>query len=110
MNSSLQKTINQTFLQLLEDLKDKKEIQVLFQDLMGTEEYEELVKKLAIVYWLRKKRPADIIESNLDVSKKEIKDVEKLMDKDGIKLAIKYMEAEEFANTWVEKIKEFKKK
>jgi uncharacterized protein YerC len=109
MNASLQKTISRTFLQLIEDLKDKEEIQTLFQDLMGEKEYEDLVKKLAIVYWLRKARPVDIIRNNLDVSAKEIKEVEKIMDKKGIKLAIKYMEAEEFANVWSEKIKKYTK-
>lgn len=109
INKSLQKTINQTFLQLLMDLKDKKEIEDLFRDLMGEEEYQDLVKKLAIVYWLRKKRPIDVIKNNLGVSDKEIKEVDKLMTKGGIKLAIKYMEAEEFANTWVKKIRKFNK-
>jgi uncharacterized protein YerC len=109
MNASLQKTISRTFLQLIEDLKDKEEIQTLFQDLMGEKEYEDLVKKLAIVYWLRKARPVNIIQNNLDVSVKEIKEVEKIMDKKGIKLAIKYMEAEEFANVWSEKIKKYTK-
>lgn len=110
INSSLQKTINRTFLQLLEDLKDKKEIEEFFKDLLGEDEYINIVKKLAVVYWLRKKRPIDIIQNNLGVSKKFISDVAKRMDKDGVKLAIKYMEAEEFANVWVEKIKKFGKK
>src|SRR3989304_5777541 len=102
MNPSLEKTINHTFLQLLEDLKNKKEMEEVFRDLMGEKEYGEIVKKLAIVYWLRKKRDVDIIRENLKVSSVEISSAEKIMDKKGIKLAIKYMEAEEFANQWVE--------
>ena len=109
MNPSLEKTINHTFLQLLEDLKNKKEMEEVFRDLMGEKEYGEIVKKLAIVYWLRKKRDVDIIRENLKVSSVEISSAEKIMDKKGIKLAIKYMEAEEFANQWVEKIKKFKR-
>ena len=81
----------------------------VFRDLMGEKEYGEIVKKLAIVYWLRKKRDVDIIRENLKVSSVEISSAEKIMDKKGIKLAIKYMEAEEFANQWVEKIKKFKR-
>ena len=102
MNSVLRDTINTTFLQTLTDLSGKHE--VFLRDLMG-EDYEKLVKKLAIVYWLRKKRAKDVIKNNLEVTEKDIKDAEKLMDKKGIKLAIKYMEAEEFANVWSEKIK-----
>lgn len=109
MNPSLQKSINQTFLQLVEDLKSQNEIEVVFKDLLGEDEYNNLVKKLAVVYWLRKKRPLDVIQNNLVVNKKLISEVASKMDKDGIKLAIKYMEAEEFANTWLERIKKFKK-
>ena len=116
MNKSLQKTINQTFLQLIEDLKDKKDppagragIEEFFRDLMGDNEYEDLVKKLAVIYWLRKRRPMDIIQNNLGVDEKYINGVKPLMDKKGIKLAINYMEAEEFANTWSDKINKIKK-
>jgi uncharacterized protein YerC len=108
VNKSLQKTINETFLQTLTDLGGKQEM--FLRDLMGEKEYDDLVKKLAIVYWLRKKRPLDVIENNLGVKNSYVNEVKRLMDKKGIKLAIKYMEAEEFANTWVEKIKKFKKK
>ena len=103
MNPSLQKTLNKTFLQLIDDLKDKKEI--FFRDFLGEKEYEDLVKKLAVIYWIRKNRPVDIIRENLKVSSAEIASAKKLMNKDGIKLAIKYLEAEEFANVWAEKIK-----
>lgn len=109
INKSLQKTLNQTFLQLVEDLKNKKEIEDLFRDLLGEKEYESVVKKLAVVYWLRKKRTKDVIKNNLGVTSKEIAEGQKLMDKKGIKLAIKYMEAEEFANVWAEKIKKLRK-
>lgn len=104
MNSSLQKTIKVTFLQLLEDLKDKKEIGTVLEAL-APNEYQEMIKRLAVVYWLRKKRPIDVIKNNLDVSITYIQDIKKIMDSGGIKTAIKYMEAEEFANVWVEKIK-----
>jgi uncharacterized protein YerC len=107
INKSLQKTIDQTFLQLLVDLKDKKEITVFLKGLMGEKEYNELVKKLAVIYWLRKNRPTDIIKNNLDVNDKYIDSIKPLINKPGIKLAIKYMEAEEFANVWAEKIKKF---
>ncbi|MGA3291694.1 MAG: hypothetical protein ABSC49_00940 [Candidatus Microgenomates bacterium] len=109
MNSSLQKTLKQTFLQLIEDLKDKKEIDSVLEDLMEND-YEKLIKKLAVVYWIRKKRPDDIIQNNLGVTDKYIKDVKKIMEKPGIKLAIKYMEAEEWANVWAKRIKNLSKK
>jgi hypothetical protein len=104
MNLSLQRTLKQTFLQLIEDLKDKKEIDNVLSDLLEND-YEELIKKLAVVYWLRKKRPNDVIKNNLEVTNKYINSVKMIMDTPGIKTAIKYMEADEWANVWAERIK-----
>lgn len=105
MNSVLKKEISNTFLQTIKDLRNELEFENFLNDILGEKGYEDLVKRLAIVYWLRKKRPKDIIKNNLEVTEKEIVEAEKLMDKKGIKLAIKYMEAEEFANVWSERIK-----
>mgnify|MGYP001580837893 CR=1 FL=1 len=58
----------------------------------------------------RKKRDEENIAENLKVTKKEITEAIKLMEKDGIKAAIKNLEAEEWANVWAEKIKKFTKK
>lgn len=109
MNLILKREIEKTFLQTVRELRTEIEIARFLCDLMGQTEFDELVKKLAIVYWLRKKRSGEVIKNNLDATNKEIAEVEKLMDKKGIKLAIKYLEAEEFANTWSEKIKKFTK-
>lgn len=94
----------------MDDLKDKNETEIFFKDLLGENEYTGLVTKLAVVYWLRKKRPIDVIQNNLGVSNKFISEIEKRMNTEGIKLAIKYMEAEEFANTWASRIKKFTKR
>lgn len=107
INSSLQKTIKTTFLQLIEDMKDKNKINDVLNDL-APNEYQEMIKKLAVVYWIRKKRPDDVIKNNLGVTDKYINSVKKIMETPGIKLAIKYMEADEWANVWAEKIKKMK--
>lgn len=110
MNKALEKTLNSIFLQLLEDLKGKKEIESFLKDFVGERDYGRLVKKLATVYWIRKNRPTEVIKNNLTVTEKEIIETKKIMNRPGIKLAIKYMEAEEFANVWVDKIKKLKQK
>lgn len=101
----LQKEITNTFFQTLEDLKTKKDFEIFFNDLLIQEELEVLTKRLAIAYWLHKKRDYENIKTNLRVTAKEIEEVEEKLDSRGYKLALKYMEAEEWSNKWSEKIK-----
>lgn len=105
MNLILKKEIEKTFLQTIKDLRSDAELEFFLKDILGEIAYVKLVKKLAIAYWLRKKRSYENIKINLEVSTKEISEVEKLMDKKSVKLAIKYLEAEEFANVWSERFK-----
>lgn len=101
----LQKEITNTFFQTLEDLKTKKDLEVFFSDLLTLTEFESLTKRLAIAYWLHKKRDYENIKTNLKVTTREIKEVEKKLDSKGYKLALKYIEAEEWSNKWALAIK-----
>lgn len=101
----LQKEIISTFFQTLEDLKTKKELEIFFRDFFDEKELEIYTKRLAIAYWLHKKRDYENIKTNLKVTTKEIKEVEKKLDSKGYKLALKYIEAEEWSNKWAERIK-----
>lgn len=107
MNSTLKKELVKTFFQTLTDLKDQKKLEIFINDFLTEVEFDKLIKRLAIIYWLRKKRGTENIVENLKVSKNEIREAEKLMPKEGIKAAIKNLEAEEFANIWSDKIKKF---
>lgn len=109
LNPILDKQIKQTFFQLIADLKDTKEAEIFFKDFFNDTELETFVKRLAITYWLRKGRTEENIITNLKVSKKEVAKTKKSLDSKGVGLAIKYLEAEEFANVWSEKIKKFAK-
>lgn len=110
MNSSLKRGLLQTFVQMVEDLKDKKEIETFLKDFFDDEELETYIKRISIVYWLKKGRDEENIKRNLLASPKEIKLAREMLKKEGVQLAIKKIEAEEWANKWVEKIKNFKKK
>lgn len=101
----LQKQISITFFQTLEDLKSKENLSLFFVDFLTEKEHNSLVKRLAIAYWLHKKRDYENIKTNLNVTLKEIEEVEKKLDSTGYKLALKYMEAEEWSNKWSEKFK-----
>jgi len=89
---------------MIEDLENKKEIEKFLTDFFDEAEFEKYIKRLAIAYWLKKGRDEENIKRNLLATSKEIADAKKSLKKEGIKLALKKIEAEEFANTWVEKI------
>lgn len=110
MNPSLKRQLLRTFAQMIDDLKDPKEIEIFLTDFFDDEELEKYVKRVSIAYWLKKGRDQENIKRNLLATSKEIAEAEKSLKKEGIKLALKKIEAEEFANVWAEKIKKFAKK
>ena len=95
---------------MMEDLKDKHEIEKFLTDFFSDEELEKYIKRLATIYWLKKGRNKENIKRNLLASPKEISEAQSLLKKEGVKLAIKKIEADEWANVWAEKIKKFAKK
>lgn len=105
INPTLKKTLATTFDQLLADLKDPKDIRTFLLDFMEESEYEMYVKRLAVAYWLKKKRTYANISENLKVSSATVASIHKKVESEGIKLALKNIEAEEWANQWAEKFK-----
>ncbi len=104
LNASLKKQIRETFEQALIDLKDRNELSTFLHDFFTESEIEAFSKRLAIAYWLKKKRSYSNIKDNLKVSSATIASVQTQMDSKGLKLAIEKIEAEEWANQWAEKI------
>ncbi|EKE06344.1 MAG: hypothetical protein ACD_19C00016G0017 [uncultured bacterium] len=107
--NALQKEIKNTFFQTLEDLKIKKEFEIFFNDFFDRDELETFTKRLAIAYWLKKKRTVENIKTNLKATREDIDFVKSRLQTKGIKLAVKHMEAEEWSNIWSEKIKKLGK-
>lgn len=105
--NALQKEIIDTFFQTLEDIKTKKDFETFFNDFLTPKELETYAKRLAIAYWLKKGRSYENIMQNLHASLVDVKKLEKIMNTPGIKLALKKMEAEEWANVWSEKMKKY---
>lgn len=105
MNPSLKRQLLRTFSQMLSDLKTPKQIETFLIDFFDEGELETNIKRLATAYWLKKGRDKDNIKRNLLASPKEITLAEQLLKNDGVKLAIKVIEAEEWANVWSQKIK-----
>lgn len=107
LNPSLKKQIIKTFTQAVADLKDYDETDTFIKDFYTKAETETFAKRLAIAYWLKKKRSYTNIKNNLKVSSATIAEVSSLMKRKGFKLIVKKIEAEEWANKWNQKIKRF---
>lgn len=110
MNPSLKRQLLRTFSQMIKDLKDPKEIEIFLTDFFDKDELEKYIKRVSIAYWLKKGRDTENIKRNLLATSKEVAYAEKALKKEGIKLALKKIEAEEWANVWAEKIRKFGKK
>lgn len=104
VNSSLKNQISKTFIQTISDLKGTHEVRSFFSDFFTESEIDTYAKRLAVAYWLRKGRSYTNIKDNLKVSSATIASVQEQMTKSGMKLALKKMEAEEWANQWADKI------
>lgn len=110
LNPSLKKQIEIEFAQVLVDLRDLNEAQTFLTDFFNQVELETYSKRLAIAYWLKKDRGYIATKLNLKVSSATIAVVMKMMKKPGFILALKKMEAEEWANQWASRIKKIVKK
>jgi uncharacterized protein YerC len=110
LNPSLKKGLLRTFSQTLVDLKTPQEAETFLADFLNENELETFTKRLAVAYWLKKGRSYANIRENLKVSSATIATIEKLLKKTGFQLALKNLEAEEWANVWAEKIKKFVKR
>lgn len=107
LNPSLENQIAKTFAQTISDFKDSDEVFSFLRDFFNQTELETFAKRLAIAYWLKKGRSWENIKQNLKVSSATIATVQTQMQKPGFALALKKLEAEEWANVWADKIKKF---
>jgi len=90
---------------MIDDLKGPREIETFLIDFFDSKELEKYVKRISIAYWLKKGRDKENIKRNLLATPKEISEGQKSLNKEGVKLALKKIEAEEWANVWAERIK-----
>lgn len=105
MNQSLKRQLLKTFSQMIADLKNPKEIETFLTDFFDEKELEKYIKRISIAYWLKKGRSKENISTNLKGSPLDLKVAEKFLKTGGGKLALKKIEAEEWATVWTERIK-----
>jgi uncharacterized protein YerC len=104
LNPALQKQIEMMLVRLLQDIKNEKELSLFLTDFLNPTELVSFSKRLAIAYWLQKGRSYENIRQNLKVSSATIATVQATLKKPGIKLALKKIEAEEWASQWTKRI------
>ena len=110
INNILRERIQVTLAKSLAEIKTTEDMHKFLSDFLTKNEYEGLSKRLAVAYWLKKKRSYANIMNNLKVSSATIASVQEKMDSDEFKKILKNLEAEEWANQWSEKIKNLVKK
>ena len=109
INKNLAKQIYNLFYQLIADIRNPKEAEIFLRDFLTENELEVFTKRLAIVYYLSQNRGYGEIKKTLAVSSTTISSANRLMKKEGIKLALKKIQAEEWATRWTEKISKIMK-
>ncbi|MEJ2441396.1 MAG: Trp family transcriptional regulator [Patescibacteria group bacterium] len=107
LNPSLKRQIIRTLAQTFADFKDLKEVETFLTNFFTDSEVETFAKRLAVAYWLKKGRSYSNIKENLKVSSATIAEISSMIDNPGFSLAVKKIEAEEWANQWATKIKKF---
>lgn len=109
VNQSLEKEVFKTLHQGVADLKTVGEVETFFQAFLSQAEHTTLAKRVAVAYWLDKKRSYENIHENLKVSSATIAVIQNSMKEPGVKLVLQKIKAEEWANVWTQKIRKFVK-
>jgi Trp operon repressor len=110
VNKILDIEIAKIYYQLIADVKTPKEAEEIFKCLLSETETVAVMKRLAIGYWLIKKRSYGVISQNLKVSSATVATVAQELKKPGWQLAIKKVLADEWATKWEERINKILKR
>lgn len=105
VNPTLEKQLFSTLFQLVADLKSPQEAASVLGEIFSPTELTTLAKRLAVAYWLTKKRSYQNIKDNLKVSSATIAEIQPHLKSPGWKLAIQKITADEWATVWEQKIR-----
>lgn len=105
INPRIEKQVFDIFYQVIADIKTSQEAEIFLKDILTKTELEALAKRLAVAHYLEKERTYDNIKRTLGVSSTTIAAVQEQMTKgEGFALALKKIQAEEWADSWADKI------
>lgn len=104
INRNLKRQIYSLLFQVIADVKNNQQMEELLKDLLSKTEIDVISRRLAIAYYLSRGRSYENIKTSLAVSSTTIASVSEQMKKKGFQLALKHIEAEEWAKNLTEKI------
>lgn len=106
VSKSIEKKIFKSLYQVIADLKKPNEVEKFLEDVLSETERTVLAKRLGIAYYLSKNKSYEAIRQDLKVSSATIASVQKWLEKggEGLQLAIKAIEADEWAGEMAEKV------
>lgn len=109
ISQETQQQIFSDFYQLLADLQKEEEVKTFLEDFLTKGELLSLTKRLAIAFMLEKEYSYGEIKKKLSVSSATIASVQEMMKKKsvGFALALKRLEAEQWADKTAQKISRF---
>lgn len=107
ISQMLEKQINKMWYQLVADIKSVEDAELILGDMFSRTEMAVIAKRLAIGYWLIRKRGYENIKDNLKVSSATIASVHHDLGRRGWKLAMEKISADEWATRWESKIKKW---
>lgn len=94
--------------QVVADFQNSREAKLFLRDILTKVELVAVVKRLAIAQYLGTGRNYASIKQALGVSSATIATIEeKLQNSPGLSLALKKIEAEKWASSWMQKVEKF---
>ncbi len=112
VNRKIEEKIFNSLYQVLADMKRSVEVEKFLEDVLSDTERTVLAKRLAIASYLSKNRSYEIIRDDLKVSSATIANVQKWLEHsgEGLMIALKRIEADEWAGDMAGKISQNWKK
>ena len=105
VNQNLKKQIHQLLYQVVADIKTPDEVKTFLEDFLSKEELEVVTRRLAVAYFVNKGKSYGEIKNLLTVSSTTIASIAPQIEKrPGYQLALKKIQAEEWAQGWANKI------
>ena len=106
VDKKIEKKIFKSLYQVLADLKNPGKVEKFLNDVLSETEKTVLAKRLGIAYYLSKNKSYEVIREELKVSSATIANVQKWLEQggEGLDMALKAIEADEWAGEMAGKI------
>lgn len=112
VNKQIEKGIFKSLYQVLADLRKPEAVEKFLNDVLSQTEKTVLAKRLGIAWYLNQHKSYEIIRQDLKVSSATIATIQRGLEKNcqGLNLAIEAIEADAWAGTMANKVKQSVKK